>query len=156
MFSTETQPRRSQECARGHGVVRAAAPGRATDGRGRSDQPSRISGSMSRGGPGDPMCPDQEGEREQRDHERPWDVHMAEAVTFLVSAHAILEKLSSESFRDPRAALLIASACGKAFEALSTLDDFDMTQLRKSAPTVGIDCSFAPLPTWWQCQTDFA
>jgi hypothetical protein len=81
---------------------------------------------------------------------------LAEAVAFLTSAHAMLENLSGETSRDPRAARSIASVCGKVFEALSTLDDFGVTQWIKSGSTVGIGCSFAPLPTWWQCLTDLA
>jgi hypothetical protein len=81
---------------------------------------------------------------------------MAEAVAFLISAHAILENLSSASFRDPRGTRLITSACGKVVEALSTLDDFSVSQWIKSGSTAGIGCSFAPLPTWWRCLPDLA
>jgi hypothetical protein len=72
---------------------------------------------------------------------------MAEAIAFLVSAHAILEDLSSESFRDPRAAGLLASVGWKVFEALSTLDEFSVTKWVKSGSTAPIDCTIPRLPT---------
>jgi hypothetical protein len=81
---------------------------------------------------------------------------MAEAVAFLISAHAILEDLSSESFRNPRDAGLIASVCGKVWGALSTLDDFSVTQWTQSGSTGGSGGSCAPLPTWWRCLPDLA
>jgi hypothetical protein len=80
---------------------------------------------------------------------------MAEAVAFLISAHAILEDLSNENFHDPRAARLVASVCGKVFGALSTLDDFSVTQWIKSGSAAGIGCSSAPLPTWGQFSNGF-
>jgi hypothetical protein len=153
MSSTETPPRLSQACALGDGVVVAVASERDTDGRLRSSEHSPASGSTSSGDHSDLMCRVQERVRE-RDHEWPCDVYMADAVAFLISAHAILENLSSDSFRDPRAAGLIGSVCGKVFEALSTLDDFSVTQWIKSGSTAGIGCSFAPLPTWWRCLAD--
>jgi hypothetical protein len=79
---------------------------------------------------------------------------MADAVAFLISAHVILEDLSGESFRDPSAARLIASACRKVSEALSTLDDFSVTTWIKSGSNAGTGGSFAPLPTWWLCLAD--
>jgi hypothetical protein len=93
-------------------------------------------------------------ERKRCDRVRPCEVHMAEAVALLTSAHATLENLSSESFPDPRAAKVISSVCAKVFEALSTLDDFSVTEWIKGESTAGIACSFAPLPTWWQCLAD--
>jgi hypothetical protein len=93
-------------------------------------------------------------ERERRDCERPVDVHVAEAVAFLISAHGILENLSSESFGDPRCTKLIASVCGKVFEAPSTLDDFNVTERIEGESTAGIGCLFASLPTWWECLND--
>src|ERR1700733_13890927 len=101
------------------------------------------------------MCRVQERQR-QRDHEGPWDVHMAEAVAFLISAHAILENLSSDPFRDPSSAGLIDSVCGKVFDAISILDDFSVARWIKSGSTAGIGCSFAPLPTWWRCHRPVA
>jgi hypothetical protein len=113
---------------------------------------SHNSGSTPRGGDTAQMylVP----ERERCDNERSWDVHMAEAVSLLTSAHATLESLSSESFPDPRAAKLIASVCAKVFEALSTLDDFSVTEWIKGESTTGIGRALAPLPTWWQCLAD--
>jgi hypothetical protein len=148
MSATETPPRPNQACVLGHGPVVAVASERGADGRVRSSEHSPDLGSPSSGDKSALMCRIQERER---DLERPWDVHMAEAVAFLISAHAILEDLSSDPFRDPSSAGLIDSVCGKVFDAVSTLDDFSVAQWVKSGSTAGIACSFAPLPTWWQC-----
>jgi hypothetical protein len=115
---------------------------------------SHNSGPTSRGDHRGLMRLVQEPEPERRDRERSWDVHIAEAVALLISAHASLENLSRESFPDPRAATLIASVCGNVFEALSTLDDVSVTEWIKGEFTAGAARSLASLPTWWECLTD--
>jgi hypothetical protein len=154
MSSTETPPQLSQKYATGQGRVMADAPEHDTDGRSRRSEHASASGSTASAGHSGLVCRAQEQERP--DHERSWDVHMAEAVAFLLSAHAILEGLSSESFGDPRAARLIASGCGKVFEALSTLDDCSVTQWIKGGAIAGIGCSYPPLPSWWSCLAELA
>jgi hypothetical protein len=155
-FFHRDPPRTSQECALAHGMVPVASE-RATEGRSRSAEPSSpIPGSTSSGVRSDLMCRAQGREREQRDHERSWDVNVAEAVAFLVSAQAILKNLSNEPFCDPGAAGSIASVCEKVSLALSTLDEFIVTEWIKTGATTAIGYSFAPLPTWWECLTDLA
>jgi hypothetical protein len=91
-------------------------------------------------------------ERGPCDDERSWDGLMAEAVAFLISAHASLHNLYRESFRDPHAETILALVSGKVVEALSTLDDFTVTKWIKCEPSAGTSHSFAHLlPTWSAC-----
>jgi hypothetical protein len=95
-------------------------------------------------------------ERGPCDDEKSWDGLMAEAVAFLISAHASLENLSRDSFRDPRAERILALVAGKVAEALSTLDDFTVTKWIKCAPSAEINYLFAHLlPTWSACLDDW-
>jgi hypothetical protein len=67
---------------------------------------------------------------------------MAEAVTFLVSAQAILASFSSQSFFDPSAVRSITVVCEKVSEALSALDGLSVTQWIKGRACADIGCSF--------------
>jgi hypothetical protein len=81
---------------------------------------------------------------------------MADAVAFLISAHASLQNLSRESFRDPHAERILALVSRKVVEALSTLDDFTVTKWVKCFPSAGTSYSFAHLlPTWSACLDDW-
>jgi hypothetical protein len=93
-------------------------------------------------------------EQERRDCERRADVHVAEAVAFLISAHGILQNLSRESCGDPRSTELIASACGKVFDALSALDEFSVTEWIEGESTARSGSPLSSLPTWWECLHD--
>ena len=90
-------------------------------------------------------------ELEPRRRARSWDDKMAEAVAFLVSAHATLEGLSGEAYRDPQADRMLASVSGKVFEALCTLDDFNVTRWIESGSLAPTSYSLAHLPSWWVC-----
>jgi hypothetical protein len=83
-------------------------------------------------------------ERGRRDAERPWDGLMAEAVAFLLTAHASLQNLTSESFRDPQASQVLALLSEKVIEALCTLDDVNLARWIKRGPSAGTSCSVAP------------
>ena len=148
MSSTESPRRLSQKCAISPRRV-AVASGRDTDGRSRSRENQTAAGFTESAADRSPSYRVQE--REAREHERLWDDKMAEAMAFLISAHASLESLSGETFRDPHAERMLASVPGQVFEALSTLDDFNVTRWIKSGSLAGAGYSFAHLPIWWLC-----
>jgi hypothetical protein len=98
-------------------------------------------------------CRDHEGGL--LDHEKLWDGLMAEAMGFLISAHASLQNLSRNSFHDPQAERILALVSGKVVEALSALDDFTVTKWITCGPSAGISDSFAHMhPTWSACLDD--
>jgi hypothetical protein len=78
-------------------------------------------------------CRDQE--REPRDDQKVWDSPMAEAVAFLISGLASLQKVSGESSSDPHAERILGSVAGKVVEALSALDYLSVTQWIRSGST---------------------
>jgi hypothetical protein len=93
-------------------------------------------------------------ERGPHDDEKSWDGLMADVVAFLISAHASLQNLSTDSFRDPQDERVLALVFGKVVEALSVLDDFTVTRWIKCGHSAG-SYSFAQLlPTWSACLDD--
>jgi hypothetical protein len=138
-MSYKERPRRSsRKCALGGGRAGVVAE-RGSDGRSRS-------GAAERG----PTCRVQGPDR-RRPVNGSWDDKMAEAIAFLVSAHATLECLSGEADRNAQTERMLASVSGKVFEALCTLDDFSVTRWTESGSSAGTSYSFAHLPSRWAC-----
>ena len=135
MSSTESPRRLSQKCAISRRRVGVVASGRDTDGRSRSGENQTATGFTECAADRSPSYRGQPGEAHE--HETLWDDNMAEAIAFLISAHASLEGLSGETFRDPHAERIIASVARQVFEALSTLDDFNVTRWVKSGSLAG-------------------
>jgi hypothetical protein len=90
-----------------------------------------------------------------RDEKEARESQMAEAFAFLLGALASLQSLESENVGDPKTAGVLASASGKVFEALTTLDNFNMAQWTGREFNAETDCSLTALPTW-SCLHDLA
>jgi hypothetical protein len=87
-------------------------------------------------------------DRGSRDQKGSWEGQMAEAFAFLLGALASLQSLESENAGDPNTVEVLASVSGKVFEALTTLDNFNMAQWTGGGFNADPDCLLTALPTW--------
>jgi hypothetical protein len=65
-------------------------------------------------------------ERTRPDRSSSWDSHMADTITFLISARASLLELASETPNDPQEEGVLTSVSVRVEEALSALDDLSV------------------------------
>lgn len=71
---------------------------------------------------------------------------MADAVAYLISARASLQNVLSGSSYDPHAVWILASVYGKVGEALSVLDDLNVSQSVENGSNAGVGHSLAHSP----------
>jgi hypothetical protein len=94
-------------------------------------------------------------DRGSHDQKGSWEGQMAEAFAFLLGALASLQSLETENVGDPKTPGVLASVSGKVFEALTTLDNFNMAEWTGSGFNADTDCLLTALPTW-SCLPDWA
>jgi hypothetical protein len=90
-------------------------------------------------------------ERTQPDRSNSWDSHMANTITFLISALASLLELASETPNDPQEEGVLTSVSVRVEEALSALDDLSVANWVQGGCVGSLGHSLARLPTWNVC-----
>jgi hypothetical protein len=80
-----------------------------------------------------------------------WDSHMADTITFLISAHALLLELKGDPSNDPQDEGVLTSVSGRVEEAISALDDLSVGNWVQGGRDTSLGQSLACLPIWSVC-----